>query len=120
MADLNQQEHIEEIIKVSACYTIMEYVCVNARKTKKVVDHEASLRIGSMATFTPITVGNIPTYYFRLATHELLKVHREYPRPLADYIGQLQKKFFQHTNKVKKLKKFLIQDEWTNEVEITF
>ncbi|XP_076956132.1 uncharacterized protein LOC143631176 [Bidens hawaiensis] len=76
MANLNQQEHFDEIIKVKACYMVTEYVCVDARKTNKVVDHEASLRIGIRATFAPITDASIPTYYFRLATHDSLRMHR--------------------------------------------
>ncbi|XP_076935450.1 uncharacterized protein LOC143602118 [Bidens hawaiensis] len=120
IADLDQQQHFDEILRVQACYTVTNYVTILARTINKVVDHKASLRIGLKASIIPLTDVDIPCYYFKFATHDLLKTHREYPRPLVDYMGRLERKFFQNTSKNERLRKFLIQDEWKKEVEITF
>ncbi|XP_076900485.1 uncharacterized protein LOC143554661 [Bidens hawaiensis] len=124
LADLNQQQHFDDILKVQSCYTVTNYVSIYARNVNKVVDHNASLRIGLKARFIPLTDVDIPRYCFSFATHEMLKTYREHQQVkyigLTDYIGRLEKKFSQNTSKGEKLKKFVIQDEWKKEVEITF
>lgn len=85
-ADLNQEAYFQSIIDVKSCYTVMNYVVVENRNFRPILEHEASLLIGKKTRFEPLLNNEIPYHFFRLASYEDLDKRMSKPWQLTGMI----------------------------------
>ncbi|KAM0016246.1 putative replication protein A, OB [Helianthus debilis subsp. tardiflorus] len=119
VADVTKAEYFDSIIDVQHCYTVDKYVSSPQRQYMPSVPHVASLKIGKRATFTPLLDKDIPNYHYNFATYDDLTPRMNPPKLLTDYIGRIEKVSPIMFRTGKKLRKIIIQDERSNEIEIT-
>ncbi|KAD4583998.1 hypothetical protein E3N88_21599 [Mikania micrantha] len=123
-ADLSREKDFDSIIDVGSCYMVNNYVAIPCRSYMPAVPHQASLRIGKRATFTPLLNENLPTHYYNFATYIDLPTRMEFPKrltgfPFIDYIGRVEyvSRIMVRAGKI--LRKIAIQDDRRNHIEIT-
>ncbi|MFS8032725.1 putative nucleic acid-binding, replication factor A [Helianthus anomalus] len=119
-ANPNKEAYLESKLKISSCYKVDKYLVIKSRDYMRVVPHDATLRLGSTATFEPIDDNSIPTYYYNFSTYDMLASRMANPRPLTDYIGRVETVSPPLRRGSKNIIKVKIQDEWKNVIEITF
>ncbi|XP_076908755.1 uncharacterized protein LOC143565771 [Bidens hawaiensis] len=85
----NNKAHFDSVITIQSCYIIDDYVCLSKRPYMPTVGHDASIRLGMIATFTPSSNNNIPDHYFDFATYNELMPITKLPKRLTDFIGRV-------------------------------
>ncbi|KAD6453181.1 hypothetical protein E3N88_07886 [Mikania micrantha] len=124
VADLSREKIFDSIIDVGSCYTVNNYVAIQCRSYMPAMPHQASLRIGKRATFTPLLNENLPPHYYNFATYTDLPTRMEFPKrltgfPFIDYIGRVEDVSRIMVREEKTLRKISIQDDRRNHIEIT-
>ncbi|CAI9270650.1 unnamed protein product [Lactuca saligna] len=120
VADPRKEQSLDAKMTVNLCYTVTGYVALPARKSRRVVQHDASVRLGDTSLFEPLCDLDIPSYFYDFATYDILLARKLNPKQLSDYIGRAETISPPLIRKAKRIKKVKIQDQWANIMEITF
>lgn len=96
---MTNEGHFEFIINLQSCYTVDKYVSLPATTYMPAVQHRASLKIGKMATFTPLYGKDLPTHYYNFASYTDLPARMKLPKLLTGKItSKLQNNFNSRTS----------------------
>ncbi|XP_076959487.1 uncharacterized protein LOC143635574 isoform X2 [Bidens hawaiensis] len=119
IADLQDEQHFESIIKIQSCYNISNYISISSRKYMSITPHEASIIIGKKTRIVPTSNDNIPTTYFNFARYEELQGRLGSWNLLTDYIGRVVSNKLSDTKTNITLRKIRITDISGNPIVIT-
>lgn len=143
IADPNKEPTLNSEVKENLCYSVTGYLAIPARGFRRVVQHEASIRLGDTTDFEPLCDPDIPYYFYDFATYEMLPIRKIHPQPLVgnnmyscstlisfvtqilitinvkiiclytDYIGRVETVSPPLIRSGKEIKKVKIKDQWS-------
>ncbi|CAI9292922.1 unnamed protein product [Lactuca saligna] len=82
VADPRKEQSLDDKMTVNLCYTVTGYVALPARKSRRVVQHDASVRLGDTALFEPLCDPDIPSYFYDFATYDILLARKLKPKTI--------------------------------------
>jgi hypothetical protein len=84
-ANVENESFLASKLRINSCYSLGNYITVDARLYQRVVPHEVAIRLGQAASIKPIAGDDIPCYYFCFATFPMLATRRQKPRSERSY-----------------------------------
>ncbi|KAK1427718.1 hypothetical protein QVD17_16411 [Tagetes erecta] len=116
MCNAKDAGHFSSLLEVQKCYKITGCVSRPPRSYMPMVPHQASLFLGMRVDVQQIENIDIPTYYYNLATFDVLNSRKANPKLLTGRVDSISPELIR---KGKRLKKVAIRDITGNPLEVT-